>query len=229
MKINNFFIVIILMILSLSEVKAAQVKQVEDGDEFTAEISKSDLNRIKVGGDRIRDVKLNSGDLDISLDDKNGEVYVRVASHAEGKPINIFIITQQNFTYKGILYPRSIPSEQIILNNDSVAQDEVMKVSKNSYEQQIISLLQAMRNKARLESYQIQLRKKKVDLGDLEMRRSTVYKGQNFIGEIFVLENDSNQIIDLEEKFFFRNGVKAIKIEKPTLLPDDKTEILIVS
>ena len=79
---------LILFFISASA-QAAQVKEVEDGDEFTAEISKLDINRVKVVGDRIRDVKINSGDLDISLDEKNGEVYIRAAHSAENKPINI--------------------------------------------------------------------------------------------------------------------------------------------
>jgi len=211
---------------------AAQIKDLEDGDEFSAEISRTDLNRIKVVGDRIRDVKINNMELDVSLDEKVGEVYIRAAHSAENKPINIFIITQQNFTYKGILYPKSIPAEQIIVRNDMVpvgGDMEVTKVGKNSYEQQIISLMKAMREKKRLESYQIKYEKKYVDLGDLSMRRNTVYKGQNFIGEIFVLKNSTSQVLNLEEKIFFKNGVKAVKIEKPDLLPDETTEILVIN
>ena len=211
---------------------AAQIKDLEDGDEFSAEISRTDLNRIKVVGDRIRDVKINNMELDVSLDEKVGEVYIRAAHSAENKPINIFIITQQNFTYKGILYPKSIPAEQIIVRNDMVhvgGDMEVTKIGKNSYEQQIISLMKAMREKKHLESYQIKYEKKYVDLGDLSMRRSTVYKGQNFIGEIFVLKNSTSQVLNLEEKIFFKNGVKAVKIEKPDLLPDETTEILVIN
>ena len=106
---------------------------------------------------------------------------------------------------------------------------EVTKVGKNSYEQQVISLIKAMREKKRLESYQIKYEKKYVDLGDLSMRRNTVYKGQNFIGEIFVLKNSTNQVLNLEEKIFFKNGVKAVKIEKADLLPDESTEVLIIN
>ena len=100
---------------------------------------------------------------------------------------------------------------------------------KNSYEQQIISLMKAMREKKRLESYQVKSDKKYIDLGDLSMRRSSVYKGQNFIGEIFVLKNSTNQVLNLDEKIFFKNGVKAIKIEKSELLPEETTEIYIVN
>jgi type-F conjugative transfer system secretin TraK len=231
MKKLSFINFLIILFLS-NHSFAAQIKDLEDGDEFNAEISRTDLNRIKVVGDRIRDVKINNMELDISLDEKVGEVYIRAAHSAENKPINIFIITQQNFTYKGILYPKSIPAEQIILRNNMVpagGEMEVTKVGKNSYEQQVISLIKAMREKKRLESYQIKYEKKYVDLGDLSMRRNTVYKGQNFIGEIFVLKNSTNQVLNLEEKIFFKNGVKAVKIEKADLLPDESTEVLIIN
>lgn len=225
----------LLLVIASKSVQAAQIKEIEDGGEFTAEISKMDLNRIKVTGDRIRDVKMNTGDLDISIDEKNGEVFIRAAHSVENKPINIFVITQQNFTYKGILYPRSIPAEQIILRNDSVpiagGSFELSKVGggKNSYEQQIIALFKAMRQNKRLDSYQVKNDKKYIDLGDLSMKRTSVYKGPVLTGETFTLKNSTNQVINLEEKIFFKNGIKAVKIEKRDLLPDESTEIYIIS
>jgi len=231
--IKNFFFINFIVFLFLSNSSfAVQIKDLEDGDEFTAEISKTDLNRIKVVGDRIRDIKINNNDLDVSLDEKIGEVYIRATHLAENRPINIFIITQQNFTYKGILYPKAIPSEQIILKNDLIVASvdmEVTKVGKSSYEQQIISLMKAMREKKRLELYQIRHEKKYVDLGDLSMWRSAIYKGQNFVGEIFVLKNSTNQVLNLEEKIFFKNGVRAVKIEKLDLLPNEVTEVFVIS
>lgn len=211
---------------------AAQIRSVEDGSEFSAEISKIDTNRIKVVGDRVRSVKSNAGELEVSVEERLGEIYVRPTSMAENKPLNLFIITEQNFTYKALLYPKSIPSEQIIIRNDDAVVNsdaDVAKVTKNSYEQQIISLLKAMRSKKKLEGYQIKSEKKYVDLGDLEMKKITTYKGQNFIGEIFTFKNSSNQLLNLEEKIFFKNGVRAVKIENSSLLPDEVTEILIVS
>ncbi len=211
---------------------ASQVRVVEDGDEFSAEISKLDINRIKIVGDRIRNIKANSGELEISQDDRLGEIYVRPTSMAENKPLNLFIITEQNFTYKVLLYPKAIPSEQIIIKNDNavtLSDAEVSKISKNTYEQQIIALLKAMQSKKKLSEYQIKAERKYIDLGDLAMRRISVYKGQSFIGEIFTLKNSTNKILNLEEKFFFKNGVRAVKIEKSDLLPDETTEIYVVS
>ena len=211
---------------------AAQMRSVEDGSEFTAEISKIDINRIKVVGDRVRSVKSNAEELVVSVEERLGEIYVRPASLAENKPLNLFIITEQNFTYKALLYPKSIPSEQIIIKNDDVVANsdaEVAKATKNSYEQQIIALLKAMRAKSKLEGYQIKSEKKYVDLGDLEMKKITTYKGQSFIGEVFTIKNSTNQLLNLEEKIFFKNGVRAVKIGNQTLLPDESTEILIVS
>lgn len=221
------------LLITISEkVFAAQTRSVEDGSEFTAEISKLDTNRIKVVGDRVRSVKSNAGELEIAVEEKLGEIYVRPTVAAENKPLNLFIITEQNFTYKALLYPKSIPSEQIIIRNDDVVANsdiEIVKTSKNSYEQQILSLLKAMRTKTKLEGYQVRGESKYIDLGDLGMKKITTYKGQNFIGEIFVLKNSTNQLVNLEEKTFFKNGVRAVKIEKSVLMPDETTEIFIVS
>ncbi len=232
---NKFLIfsltaIIFLAISNLSN--AAQVRQMDDSDEQSAEISKQDINRIKLSGDRIKSTKFDLAELKVSQDDSLGEIYIQLLRPQQTKPINIFITSEQSFTYKLILYPKAIPAEQIIIKNDSVVSNsdsEISKTTKNSYQQQIIALLKAMRNKTKLESYQIINSKKSIDLGDIEMKRLSTYKGQNFIGESFVLTNDSNKIINLEEKMFFKSGVRAIKIEKPNLLPDETTEIFIVS
>ncbi len=211
---------------------ASQIRQMNDGDEQSATISKQDINRIKLIGDRIRSTKFNSGELEISQDDSLGEIYIRPTKFVENKPLNLFIISEQNFTYKLLLYPKAVPSEQIIIQNDSVvanSDDEVSRISKNSYQQQIINLIKAMRVSTKLEGYQITNSKKYIDLGGLELKRIRTYKGQSFIGESFILKNDSNQILNLDDKMFFKSGVRAIKIEKSSLLPDETTEIFIVS
>lgn len=229
---NKLILSFTIFFLSITSVYAAQIREMNDGDEASADISRQDINRVKLSGDRIRSTKFNNGELEISQDDNLGEIYIRATKVAEAKPLNLFIITEQNFTYKLLLYPKAIPSEQIIIKNDSVVANsdaEVSKIAKNSYQQQIITLIKAMRAKTKLESYQISNSKKYIDLGDLELKRTSTYKGQSFIGESFILKNDSNQILNLEDKMFFKNGVRAIKIENPILLPDETTEIFIVS
>lgn len=231
-RVKKSLISLLLFLYITDVVFATQTKNLEDGDEFTAEISKSEINRIKVSGDRIRSVQNNEGELNISRDDRLGEVYIRTTSFSQNKPINLFIVTEQNFTYKALLYPKAIPSEQIIIKNDSVVANsdaDVMKSTKNSYETQIIDLFKAMRTKKKIDGYNIKQDRQYIDLGDIGMRRIMTYKGQNFMGEIFILKNSSNQILSLEEKIFFKNGVRAIKIEKNSLLPDEVTEIFVVS
>jgi len=222
-----------MIFFAISDVlNAAQIRQMEGDDEQSADISKQDINRIKLSGDRIRSTKFDLAELKVSQDDALGEIYIQLLRPGQTKPLNIFITSEQNFTYKLILYPKGIPAEQILIKNDSAvvsSDSEISKTTKNSYQQQIIALLKAMRNKSKLESYQISNSKKSIDLGDIEMKRITTYKGQNFIGESFILVNDSNKILNLEEKMFFKSGTRAIKIEKPNLLPNEVTEIFIVS
>ncbi|MFZ9470689.1 MAG: type-F conjugative transfer system secretin TraK [Rickettsiales bacterium] len=229
MKIKSYLI--ILSLIFANEAMAIQNKEVNDGDEFNAVISRNDLNRIKVVNDKIRDIKSNNQELDLNVDEKNGEVYLRVASAYENKPINIFILTQQNQTYKGILYPKLIPAEQIILNNENIglANNYLNKINnKNSYEKEILELMNAMRRGQKIENYQIKRNSKYIDLGDLSMKRSEIYKGVNMTGEVYIIKNSTKQILNLDEKFFYKNGVKAIKIEKRELLPNEQSQVFII-
>jgi type-F conjugative transfer system secretin TraK len=229
MKIKSYLI--ILSLIFANEAMAIQNKEVNDGDEFNAVISRNDLNRIKVVNDKIRDIKSNNQELDLNVDEKNGEVYLRVASAYENKPINIFILTQQNQTYKGILYPKLIPAEQIILNNENIglANNYLNKNNnKNSYEKEILELMNVMRRGQKIENYQIKRNSKYIDLGDLSMKRSEIYKGVNMTGEVYIIKNSTKQILNLDEKFFYKNGVKAIKIEKRELLPSEQSQVFII-
>lgn len=65
-KILNVFL---LTVLFSTSSYANQIKEVEDGDEFEAQISKTDINRIKIVGDRIRNIKANPGELEVSRED----------------------------------------------------------------------------------------------------------------------------------------------------------------
>ena len=55
MKIKSCLI--ILSLIFANEAMAIQNKEVNEGDEFNAVISRNDLNRIKVVNDKIRDIK----------------------------------------------------------------------------------------------------------------------------------------------------------------------------
>ena len=215
---------IILLLIFANEAKAIQNKELNDGDEFNAVISRSDLNRIKVVNDKIRDIKSNNQELDLSVDEKNGEVYLRVASGYENKPINIL--------FNGLNpFPGLFELEQIILNNENIgiANNYLNKINnKNSYEKEILELMSAMRGGQKIENYQIKRNSKYVDLGDLSMRRSEIYKGLNMTGEIYIIKNSTKQIFNLDEKFFYKNGVKAIKIEKRELLPSEQSQVFII-
>ncbi len=233
---SNLFLTILLIIGLLSgSANAIQTIYVEGDSKFSASISAKEANRIKIENDRIKSIKANSGEVTISKEEKLGEVYVKPNRGLARKPINLFIITEKGYTYQALLLPKSIPSEQIILRNDSAslsANASPIFESKGSYRNKVIELLKAMRVRAKIEGYTMRKSKRYVDLGDIEIKRVLSYRPEdssNLSGEIFVFKNDTKQLIQLEEKMFFKDGVRAIKIEKSTLLPKETTEIFIVS
>jgi hypothetical protein len=88
--------------------------------------------------------------------------------------------------------------------------------------------MNAMRRGQKIENYQIKRNSKYIDLGDLSMKRSEIYKGVNMTGEVYIIKNSTKQILNLDEKFFYKNGVKAIKIEKRELLPSEQSQVFII-
>ena len=142
-KIYNILsLFIIAIVIIVPEVSlSSQIKTADDGAEITAIIAKQDLSRIRAIGDRIRAVKKNEGEFTATIDDKLGDIYIR-PSGSNDKGINLYLITEKNFTYKLLLHPKDIPSEQIFIKNDSVTlkAGKAKPISGDLYTRRLIKL-----------------------------------------------------------------------------------------
>jgi len=212
---------------------AAQVKDVVTDGEVEAFIASDELSRIKVISDRIRSVKANHGEVELLEDTALGEVYIRPKMHV---PVNMFITTERDYTYKLLLLPKKIPSEQIFIRNKQIEESEQNKVKSENFKEEVISLIKAMSNSEDLVGFAREevdktkeaekLQKEKEN--SIEASQKLTYRGARLYGEVLEIKNASSEEFTLSPEIFNTEGLIALSIEKSELMPEEATKVYMV-
>lgn len=239
MKKTTTILVIFILLLSFNS-GFTKDYFVENNGEIKVNISKNGLNRIKVFDDRIKDIRTNSNELTIDIDKKDGELFVKPITNDN---IEVFLKTEKDFTYKLTLVVREIGSQQIFLNRneltlnnyadaDVLRREKLKLIEENlyfdfeeKYEISAINLIRVMSSGAKIKEFSIVNRNKQqllqYDNFDVIWLYSYIKNDKTGIsGEISKIVNKSNKKINLDESMFFRNGIRAVRIEKLELEPD---------
>lgn len=212
------------------EASATQILNASSDAELSGVIAKDELSRIKVISDRIASVKSNEGMVEI-LDDVNlGEVYIRPSRSSED-PVNLFITTEKGYTYKLLLLPQSIPSEQVFIKNDDavIASINEQIRTDDTYKEEIVALIKGMKSEAKVEGYIRKLNQERKRIGDHKLKKKAEYKGKELIGEVFEFKNTKQLPITLLHEDFIGLKVRAVSIDEANLEASQVTQIYIVS
>lgn len=225
------FYLIFFVLFSIKSVSSLQIKEVYDGAEIHAKISADDINRLRVIDDKIRSVRGNAGELELTKDPELGEVYLRVTKKNYKRPINLFVTTEKNSTYKLLLSPARIPSEQIFLRNLSTTSEPEKNKIATFYKQDVIRLYKAMYNKQKTyQNYEVKgLTGEYILTESLKVRNLRRYQGDDYRGDIVEIENISDEDQFFTEMVFKGRGVSAVKIDNLLLEPGEKTLGYVVS
>ncbi len=97
---------------------AAQIRIVENNAEIAAVISSTEVSRIALQDDRILGLSAVPLGFSIDHDVDTGDLFLVPVPGAELiGPVNIFITSEQGYTYQLLLQPQDVPSEQILIRN----------------------------------------------------------------------------------------------------------------
>ncbi len=214
MSKNNFIKLLIIIILAAPlKPRANQIKAADDGAEINAFIAKQELNRIHTIGDRIRAVKKNEGEFTANIDEKLGDIYIKSTAE-DNKKINLFLITEKNFTYKLLLEPKEISSEQIFIKNDSVSLKlaKAEQVSNDVYNKQLIELYKLLALDKNDKSYNLISDKlEKYDANNkIKLKRIKQLVGRNYIGEVYEICNLNKTDFIIREENFYNKSVVLV-------------------
>lgn len=227
--INVLFLSII---INTNISQAKQTRQVQTNDELLLEISKADITRLSVQNDKIQSLQFTNGILDVTIDTKLGEAYIKPKTNSM---INLFVTTQKGFVYKLLLTPKSIPSEQIILQNKNTFISEgISQGISNDYERRITDIIISIQKELPIEGCFIQNlkhRRVKSPIKEIKLYAIEKYSCKDFTGYKFEIKErrrnakdenlkDNNQTIT--ESNFITKNTRAVKLYNNFLITINK-------
>ena len=228
MKKIKFLFLPFLLLSFISNANAAQFIDVSDGVEINATISLTEINRIRVEGSRIEGIRVAKGVIEYSHDEKSGDIFINLSKRSR-RPVNMFISSNSGSTFKLLLMPKDIPSEQIFLV-ERVAKNGVQIF--NNYQDQLVDFYKTLYNGLASKGYKVSSHNSSSRVGDLKVTLKSSYiplKPNNFRGDIYEIRNKSKQIQLLNPQDFFKEGVRAIKFDSYILNPKEVTKMYIIS
>lgn len=213
---------IFLIVFMMNDVHALKIKSVVDNETASAKISSTDITRIFVQGDRIKSVRGLKGAYTRENDEKNGEIYIQPTSLYKERAFTILIETELGRHFTLLLSPTFSPSETLMLVAKGVGHKRASHFEKaNPYELTIHHLIRDMKSGEMPEGYFIRQmdNKQSYQLGKkFKIKLKTIYEGLNLGGEIFEIQNMQGRVLTLDERQFYKNGVRAISLDS-TVIP----------
>ena len=135
---------------------AMQLLEAVDHAELAAEVSKTEVNRIALIGDRIARVVRAPDGYAVEHDAVSGDLYLRPADAANRvaapAPATLFIGTERGFTYRLTLTPSDRDAAQILIRNaDALPKDAAVTAAPLAGTPHVTALVKLVRAVARRE------------------------------------------------------------------------------
>ena len=213
---------------------ATQIVKVYPDIEKRITVSGKAINRIHFENDSVVSVYANQGELVYSRSEAKGDLYIRVNDNY-GKIVNLFVETKRGYSYKLLLAPLNVPSEQIILVNPAIVSKQPLN-KKDGYKQRIASLVSKIRQNQIPEGYEInqEYKESKYWIKGLKIKQVAQIHSplsderSDFLVDKYYITNQSEESIKLDQEQFLKLGVVAVTVEKELIAPKEKIELLIV-
>lgn len=97
-----------------TQAQALQIVDARDGQTVLAKVSRQEITRIGFEHGRVRKVTGNAGEFILEKDEQRGHIFIRPTDPHSGKPINLFISSDQH-TVALLLQPVDLPSDTIVI------------------------------------------------------------------------------------------------------------------
>ncbi len=97
-----------------TQAQALQIVDARDGQTVFAKVSRQEITRIGFEHGRVRKVTGNAGEFILDKDEQRGHIFIRPTDPQSGKPINLFISSDQH-TVALLLQPVDLPSDTIVI------------------------------------------------------------------------------------------------------------------
>ncbi len=221
---KNMVLISLISLLVSQEAYALQRYEFNEEVRVEGSISIDELNRIKIEGDRIKEVIGLSKEFIVEGDAQNGQIFIKSTSNESTKPAIFSIITEAGRTQDFKLMPKSIPGETIIIEGymkmmTGGGREIGVKHGKHS---EIIEVIK----KAAVNNY-IGIEFDKKQTAGLEMTLLGTKNVEGYQVEVWEVKNIMDEAMEIDERGFAAegNGIYAVGVEQVYLQPGERTRV----
>ena len=216
-----------LLIVSSSSACALQRYPLNELERIEGTVSSQEINRIKIEGDRIKEVIGLPKSWQVESDGKNGQMFIRSLKETN-EPAIFTIITEKGKTQDVRLTPKNTKSEIIIIETTGRGKKAITTNTLGAKHKVHDEIAEIMRGIA-LEPTTSEVTET-IETNGIEMTLIKAKKMSGYTVEVWRVKNVNENNIELTvENFgFSRAGIRAIGLEKSALEAGELTSMYVV-
>ena len=205
-----------------SNANALQKFSFNEGERIEGVISKNELNRLRIEGDRIKEIIGLSKNYHAEGEGKNGQIFIK-ASIETNEPAIFSIITEKGKTQDFKLLPKSKKGEVIIVETmKAIGNSTTVGVKHKNHGE----ILEAIKQASIAPRPNIALQE--TELEGVKASLLVMKQSHGYLVEVWSVTNVSKDSIEIDEKDFEFKGRQAIALEKLHLKPEESTIMYVV-
>ncbi len=220
----RILVVLTVLIIAYMESVFAETQRyvLDESKKIDGYISKDEINRIKIEGDRISEVIGLSEDFLLESDEKLGQIFIRANEASESQKADFTVVTEKGKTQDLRLIVRSKAGGQAILIECAEEMDDKKIVgNKHIRHDEIVSLIKLAKNLPP----NIKGQQSHVIKDNLKVTLLTRRKLGNYTVEIWDLQNIFSKKQSFIEKQFASNDTAAIMLDQMFLDAGERTNL----
>jgi hypothetical protein len=221
-------LIIFNIFMMLATTGYAQEFYVDNNSDIKALASKKEITRIAFDA-AVTEVHAISEEIEYVINGK--DIYLRML--LEEKPVNFFVKTEDDNTYKILLVGNDIPADQIFIHNKSA---KLKNSSKTEYfsdfsqdlKARIAKIIDVSLNPIRYLGYSIEKKNTNLftQLKSINMKLESLISGNQLIAEKIKVTNNGNIPIILNLADFAKPKYLAVYVNKAELLPNEDANLI---
>jgi hypothetical protein len=228
MKNKIFIITFVFVTIYGLSAQAMQVYQFNEKLVVEGVISNTELNRIKIEGERIKQIIGLSKQYQAEGEPQQGQVFIKANSGVE-EPAIFSVITETGKTQDFRLTPKKQKGEIILIETVKNVKDgkEIPYGAKHSTHFEMIEVIKKIAYESILDE-KLQKEEEK-EIGCLKAKLLKAKRLNGYLVEVWSLKNEGANNIKINERNFeFAGMVKAIALENLILNPLESTTMYVV-
>ncbi len=203
----------------------AQEFTVHNNAEIKALASKAEITRLAFDSN-VSEIHALSEEIEYAINGR--DIYLRLTAE---KPVNFFVKTEDEMTYKIILVASDIPSTQVFIHKFAVidkSQTEYFNQVSPELKNRIAKIIEVTSNPTKYLGYNITPKHLNLSspVKDLQMKLVTQVNGNKLVAEKVHLRNSSDKTQKLNLKDFISAEYLAVYLSTTELLPKEECVLI---